>query len=52
MYEHSGKLNAHACNRVIEDWGEVIWGMHIRRSDPRASGTVVKNACFLMLHWC
>jgi len=34
MYEHSGKLNAHACNRVIKAWGEVTYGTHIRRSDP------------------
>jgi len=34
MYEHCRKLKAHVCNRVIQAWSEVLYGMHVRRSDP------------------
>jgi len=32
MYEHSGKLNAHVCNRVMSAWSETAYGMHARRN--------------------
>jgi len=35
MCGHSGKLHAHACNRVRKAWGEVTFGTCVRRSDPR-----------------
>ena len=34
MYEHSRKLNARVCNRVIQAWSEAEYSVHIRQSDP------------------
>jgi len=52
MYEHSGKNFMHMHVRELYKLGvRQHMACELGEAITHASGTVIKKACFLMLHW-